>query len=216
MSGWFRSEGFDSSPSRIQILLGHSSQDNSVKYDMTECDGEWTYFEFVQTVTTGNEALTIIMDSKGKVWFDDLEIYEVEDIAGEWCEVEGATNLLAGSEKDEVIGGDFEYNLEVIPMYVDGDAETGMAFGEIVVDNSVMMNPEAELIIAVYDDYGRLVKLEMTKWENADKEAGEAPAEFVPNQHYVALESEGYADGCEVKIFAWDGIIPLGESLSNI
>jgi len=218
VSGYIKGEGFGADNSRVQILLGLglADQDQSYKIDMTQCS-EWTPFEFVQTVNTSNETLSILMDSQGKVWLDDLEIYEVEEIDGQWYEVVDATDLLAGYEKDDelVIGGDFEYKVDVVPLFVGGDAEEKTAFAELFVDNSVALNPETKLIIAVYNPSGKLVKVETTAWKDAQKDAGEAPVEFVSKQHYVTLGTDSYEDGYEVKVFVWNEMLPLCATMSN-
>jgi len=77
------------------------------------------------------------------------------------------------------------------------------------------LNPETKLIIAVYNPSGKLVKVETTAWKDAQKDAGEAPVEFVSKQHYVTLGTDSYEDGYEVKVFVWNEMLPLCATMSN-
>lgn len=210
-SAWIRTDGYGEGATRFSAMINGISYTYTIDLPNQKItnpitgvnddfdNGVWYKIQAYFTANqAGNKEFSFIMDSKGTMWIDDIEIYEVEDFDGEY-EIIGQ-NLLAPSNGK--IGGDFEFDLVCVTPNI--NIENGIATADAYIGNCFMMKPESKIFLAEYTPGNKLVRVSEKTW-----------AECMPeDKEYTAYEgnmiiSAPCADGNYVKAFVWNGMTPL-------
>ena len=213
-SGWIKTEGYGDGAARFianvagtqykyAMDLENKKINNPYTGEDEEFDnGEWYLFTIYYTADkTASKEFSLTMDSKGTIYVDDLELYQVEESDGEYIVV--GDNLFAPSESKT--GGDFEYEPEVI-LNVDAQGESANA--DAYIGNCFMMNADSKLYIAVYDGQNKLKYIDEKSWSEC---APTDDKEVAPFEGNMAI-SAPYENGDIVKAFVWNGMNSMCEA----